>query len=165
MAISRSQPLVLRNSRVLIWATRGMSLFAAFIAVSLMLLALSVLFPLDDLTISKGREGALWVLRAMIAGAACPWLWGLARAMGEHQILLNGQGVEFRLGTRKRPADLFLAWDQITEIKSRRSGLDQQYLVEGRDGSEATISSYAFFRPRKVARLIAGRAGLAIHKG
>ena len=162
--IIRAKPMVLRNSRVFVGATLGMSVFAAFIAVSLLLLAMSFLFPLSDLTLDRGRSASLWVLRAMIAGFASPWLWSLGRDMAGYQIQLNSRGVEFKLGTKKKPADLFLAWSQIADIKSRRSGIDQQYLIQATNGSEATISSYSFFRPKKVARLIAARAGLDIHK-
>jgi len=72
--------------------------------------------------------------------------------------------VNFNLGTKKKPSDLFLAWDQIAAIRHKRVGNAQQYTVQGRDGSEARFSSYTFFRPRKVARLIAERTGLAIQE-
>ena len=67
-------------------------------------------------------------------------------------------------GTKKNPSDLFLAWDQIAAIKFKRIGNAQQYYVLGKDGSEARFSSYTFFRPKKIARLIADRTGLTIQK-
>jgi hypothetical protein len=97
-------------------------------------------------------------------GFMCPRLWALGRAMAGYQVDLDGRGVKFSLGTKKKPAELFLAWDQIAAIKYRRTGNVQQCWVEGTDGSEATFSSYTFFRPKKVARMIAERAGLAIAK-
>jgi hypothetical protein len=72
--------------------------------------------------------------------------------------------VNFNLGTRKKPSDLFLAWDQITAIKHKRIVNVQQYIVQGKDGSEARFSSYTFFRPKHVLRLIAERTGLAIQE-
>lgn len=120
---NRAQPVVLRNSRFLIGATLVMSLFAAVIAVCLMLLAMSLLFPLSDLTLYKGRSALSWVLRALISGFACPWLWSLGRAMAGYEIRMNSRGVEFSLGTKKKPAVLSLAWGQISEIKRRRSGV------------------------------------------
>jgi hypothetical protein len=36
--------------------------------------------------------------------------------------------------------------------------------VIGKDGSEARFSSYTFFRPKHVLRLIAERTGLAIQE-
>jgi hypothetical protein len=162
--INRAQPMVLRNSRLLIGATLIMSLFAAVIAVCLMLLAMSLLFPPSDLTLDRGRSASLWVLYASVSGCSCPWLWSLGRAMAGYQVRMNSRGVEFNLGTKKKPSNLFLAWDQISAIKRRRVGNAQQYLVLGTDGSDATFSSYTFFRPKKVARLIAARTGLAIQK-
>jgi hypothetical protein len=72
--------------------------------------------------------------------------------------------VEFNLGTKKIPSNLFLPWDQIAAIKSQRVVNAQQYFVEGTDGSRAIFSSYTFFRPNKVASQIAARAGLTIQK-
>lgn len=71
----------------------------------------------------------------------------------------------FNLGTKKKPADLFLAWGKVAAIKFKRVANVQQCLVEGTDGSEARFSSYTFFRPKKIARMISERAGLAIQKG
>jgi hypothetical protein len=162
--VNRAQPLLLRNSRLLIGATLIMSLLAAVIAICLLLLAMSLLFPLSELTIDRAWSASLWVLYAAISGCSCPWLWSLGRAMAGYRVRLDSHGVEFNLGTKKKPSDLFLAWDQISAIKHRRVGNAQQYLVQGTDGSEAIFSSYTFFRPRKVARLIAARTGLAIQK-
>jgi hypothetical protein len=162
--INRAQPVVVRNSRLLIGVTLIMSLFAAVIAACLLLLATSLLFPLSDLTIDRARSASLWVLYATVSGCSCPWLWSVGRAMTGYEIHLNCKGVEFRLGTKKKPSKLFFAWDQISEIKRRRLGADRQYLVHGIDGSEAIISSVTFFRPKKITRLIVARTGLTIQK-
>jgi hypothetical protein len=82
-----------------------------------------------------------------------------------YRVKLNSLGVEFNLGTKKKPSNLFLGWDQISAIKRKRVGNAQQYSVYGADGSDAVFSSYTFFRPKKVARLIAARTGLEIQKG
>jgi hypothetical protein len=84
--------------------------------------------------------------------------------MAGYRVLLDSRGVNFNLGTKKKPSDLFLTWDQVSAIKHRRVGNAQQYFVQGADGSEARFSSYTFFRPKKVARMIADRTGLAIQK-
>jgi hypothetical protein len=160
--INRAQPVVVRNSRILIGATLIMSLCAAFIAACLLLLAMSMFFPLSDLTLDRARSGTLWMLYATISGCSCSWLWSLGRAMASYRVQLNSRGVEFKLGTQKRPSNLFLAWDQISAIKRRRVGNAQQYIVLGADGSDAVFSYSTFFRPKKVARLIAARTGLTI---
>jgi hypothetical protein len=94
----------------------------------------------------------------------CLRLFSLGRAMAGYQVRLDNRGVEFSLGTKKKPAELFMEWGQIAAIKQMRVGNAQQFWVEGTDGSEARFSSYTFFRPKKVARLIAARTGLAIQK-
>ena len=72
--------------------------------------------------------------------------------------------MDFNLGTKNKPSNLSLTWDQIAAIKHKRVGNAQQYFVQGTDGSEARFSSYTFFRPEKVARLIAARTGLTIQE-
>jgi hypothetical protein len=91
-------------------------------------------------------------------------MWKLSRGMAVYKVMLDSRGVNFNLGTKKKPSDLFLAWDQIAAIKHKRVGNAQNYYVLGKDGSEAIFSSYTFFRPKKVARLIAERAGLTIQE-
>jgi hypothetical protein len=59
---------------------------------------------------------------------------------------------------------MFLDWGNVASISHRRSGNNQIYTVTAADGSTATFTSYTFFRPKKVARLIAARAGLSIEK-
>jgi hypothetical protein len=105
-----------------------------------------------------------WGLCALAFGYGCPRLWILARAMSNYRVIMDMRGAMFNLGTKKQPSDLFLPWDQIAAIRHKRVGNAQQYYVLGKDGSEARFSSYTFFRPRKVARLIAERTGLAIQK-
>ena len=51
-----------------------------------------------------------------------------------------------------------------TLTMTTKSAKAQQYFVQGTDGSEARFSSYTFFRPKKVARLIAARTGLTIQE-
>lgn len=77
---------------------------------------------------------------------------------------MDERGVEFRLGTKKKPADLFMAWETIASIRRKRVGNAYEFTVAGRDGSVARYTSYTFFRPTKVARLIAERTGLTIEK-
>ena len=84
--------------------------------------------------------------------------------MADHRVTMDSRGAIFNLGTKKQPADLFLAWDQIAAIWHKRVGNAQQYYVQGKDGTQARFSSYTFFRPKHVARLIAERTGLAIQK-
>jgi hypothetical protein len=164
IAINRAQPVVLRNNRFLIGVTLMGSIFAALMAVAMVLGMFSQLFPLSALNAARGWSALRWSLSALAMGYMCPWLWKLGRAMAGYEVRLDGRGVEFILGTKKAPANLLIAWDQIAAIKHKRVGNVQQYWVHGTDGSEARFSSYTFFRPKKIARLIATRAGMTIQE-
>jgi hypothetical protein len=164
IAIDRAQLVVLRNSRLLIGVTLMGSIFAALMAVAMVLGMFSQLFPFSALNAARGWSALRWALSALAMGTMCPWLWKLGRAMAGYQVRLDGRGVDFVLGTKKSPSNLFLAWNQIAAIKHKRVGNVQQYWVQGTDGSEARYSSYTFFRPKKVSRLIAARAGVTIQE-
>ncbi len=164
IAINRAQPVVLRNSRFLIAVTLIGSMAAALMAVGMVLGMFSQLFPFSDLNAARGWSALRWAVSALAMGTMCPWLWKLGRAMAGYEVRMNDRGVEFILGTKKIPSNLSLAWNQIAAIKHKRIGNAQQYWVQGTDGSEARYSSYTFFRPKKVARLIAARAGVTIQE-
>ena len=154
----------MRNSRFLCWVTFSGSLFAAFMSIGMVLMVFSLIFPTSELNGDRGWGAVQWGIAALALGYMCPRLWNLGQAMAAYQVYLDGRGVTFNLGTKKEPAELFLAWDQIAAIKYKRVGNVQQCRIEGTDGSEAKFSSYTFFRPKKVACMIAERAGLAIEK-
>jgi len=162
--MNRANPMVLHNSRLLIGVTMIFSIIAAFFAVCMVLMVFSVLSSGGGLSGGNLYNAFWWGFGAFAFGYGCPWLWTLSRAMAGYRVTLDSRGVNFNLGTKKKPSDLFLAWDQIAAIKHKRVGNAQQYYVQGRDGSEARFSSYTFLRPKKVARLIAERTGLAIQE-
>jgi hypothetical protein len=162
--MNRATPMVLLNSRFLIGVTMICSIIAAFFSVCMVLMVFSVLASGGGLSGANLYNAFWWGLGALAFGYGCPRLWKLSRAMADYRVSLDSRGVNFNLGTKKQPSDLFLAWDQIAAIKHKRVGNAQQYTVQGRDGSEARFSSYTFFRPKKVARMIAERTGLAIQK-
>jgi hypothetical protein len=163
MEMYRATPVVLTNSRFLLGFTMLCSICAAIISVCMVLMVFSIFSS------GGGISGNLynffwWSAGALAFGFGCPRLWKLARAMAHHKVTMDFRGVMFNLGTKKQPADLFLAWDQIAAITHKRVGRAQQYNVVGKDGSEARFTSYSFYRPKKVARLIAERTGLPIQE-
>jgi hypothetical protein len=162
--IDRAQPLVLRNSRFLLGVTFTGGLVAAFFCICMLLMVFSQLFPLSALGVARGFNALQWAAGALGMLYMCLQLWGLGRKMAGYQVRLDSRGADFILGTKKTPSNLFLAWDKIAAIKFQRVGSAQQYFVQGADGSEARFSSYTFFRPKKVATLIAARSGLSIQK-
>jgi hypothetical protein len=163
MEMYRATPVVLRNSRFLLGFTMLCSILFGLIAVCMVLMVFS-LFSSGGSSDGNLFRALRWGLAALAFGYACPRFWKLARAMANHRVTMDSRGAMFILGTKKQPLDLFLAWDQIAVIRHKRVGNAQQYWVTGRDGSEATFSSYTFYRPKKVARLIAERTGLPIQE-
>lgn len=157
---NRAQTVVLRNSRFLIGLTMFGSIGAAIFALCMALMVFSVLSS----SAGNALNAAQWGFGALALGYMCTWLWKMGRGMAGYQVLFDSRGVTFNLGTKKKPSDLFIAWDQVAAIYHKRVGNAQQYIVQGKDGSEARYSSYTFFRPKKVARMIADRTGLAIQK-
>ena len=161
IAMYRATPVAIHNSRLLIGFNMVCSILFGVFAVCMALMVFSIYSSGG----SRDLFSALrWGVAALAFGYACPRFWKLARAMAGYKATMDSRGVLFNLGTKKQPSDLFLAWDQIAAIRHKRVGNAQQYLVIGRDGSEARFSSYTFFRPKKVARLIAERTGLAIQE-
>lgn len=164
IAMHRATPVVLRNSRIGLAVTFIFSIASAFIAVCMAIMVCSVLSSGGGASVGNLYNAFWWGCGAFAFGYGCPRLWTLARAGAAYRVTLDSRGVMFNLGTKKKPSDLFLAWDQIAAIWQKCVGNAQQYSVQGRDGREARFSSYTFFRPRHVARLIAERTGLAIQK-
>lgn len=162
--LNRARPMVLRNSRFLCWVTMSGAFFAAIMSVCMALVVFSIFSTNGGLKAANAWNAAQWGFGVLAFGYMCPWFWKLGRRMLNYRAELDSRGVKLILGTEKKPAELFLEWDQIAAIKGRRSVNVQQFWVQGRDGSEARFSSYTFFRPKKVARMIAERTGLSIQK-
>jgi len=160
----RAKPVVVRNSRFLIGVTLLGSVAALVMSLCMVLVALSLVFPVAGLDSDKGWGAFRWALAAVAMGSMCPWLWQMGRAMADYQVRLDSRGVDFQLGTKRKPQELFVPWDQIAAIRHKRVGNNKLYFVTAANGSEARFSSYTFFRPKKVARLIAARAGQTIRK-
>jgi hypothetical protein len=164
IAMVRATPVVVHNSRFLIGVMMVCSILFAFFAVCFALMVFSVLSSGGGLSGGNLYNAFWWGAGALAFGYACPRFWMLTRAMAGYKATMDMRGVMFNLGTKKQPSDLFLEWDQIAAIRHKRVGNAQQYWVIGRDGSEARFSSYTFYRPKKVARLVGERTGLPIQE-
>jgi hypothetical protein len=163
IAMHRATPVAIQNSRLLLAITMICSIIFAAFAACMVLMVFSIFS--SGGTVGGNLYNAIrWAAGALAFGYWCPWLWKLTRAMANYRATMDIRCVNFNLGTKKRPSDLFLAWDQIAAIWHKRVGNAQQYYVQGRDGSEARFSSYTFYRPKLVARLIAERTGLPIQE-
>ena len=163
--LQRSGPIVLRNSKLLCLLTRLGGVVGGLLAVVMGVLCVAVLVDSLSPVSGSGLLNAVWCAFAALSfGVLCIRLWKLGRDMVNFQVVLDQSGVHFSLGSKQEPVEKFLAWDQIATIKRRRAGNAQQYFVGGKDGSALMFSSYTFFRPKKVAKLIAQWSGVAIEK-
>jgi hypothetical protein len=160
--LHRSSPVVVHNSRIAVATIFGISISAGFISVCMVIYVFSIFS--SGFGLSNLFSALVWALSAFSIGYMCPWLWKIASSMTAHRVMLDAHGVNFKLGTKKKSVDVFLAWDQIAALWHERIDNAHYYFVQSTDGSEVRFSSYTFFRPKKVVRLIAARTGLAIQE-
>jgi hypothetical protein len=130
----------------------------------MLIMMLTVPFPLSDYNFHRLEGVVGWGISAWFFGYLCTVLWKLAFKMAHAEAKLDSRGVDFRLGTKTKSEELFLAWDQVAAIQYERFGNNQCYSILGKDDSYVKYTSYTFFRPKKLAQLIAARAGQPIQK-
>ena len=159
------QPMLLRNSRVLIFLTFLGSLAALFVALGMTAVALTALFPLRALTMDRFAAGAFWGLGAWLMAMSQVFLWRQGIAMSNCSILLDSHGAHFRLGETKNGKEAFMPWNEIAAVHYKRIPNAQKFTILSKDTNIVIFTSYSFYRPRRVARLIAQRAGLPLQRG
>lgn len=162
IAAEPSHPVALRNSRILCWGTMGIGICSLFIGLCMVLMVFSVLTPLSEFSFMRVLAAAQWGLGGVMMCYMCPALWKWGQTLASHKVKLDERGVDFKLGTKKKPLELFMAWDNVASIEQKRVGNAKQFTIKGKDGSVARFSSYTFVRPKRVARMIAERAGQTI---
>jgi hypothetical protein len=86
-------------------------------------------------------------------------LWSLGRAMAFYEVRFDPDALRFRLGDEGEPVTKEFPWGEIAAVRYKRVINVQYGSVEGTDGSAVNWSSYSFFRPKKLAKMIAARAG------
>jgi hypothetical protein len=161
---SRARVEEVHNSRILLATFFLLTLCAGFIAICSVLVAVWELFPIGALTLARGIGAAQWAFSALFFAYMGTVVWKMASNMTHPFVRLDSSGVQFHLGTKKAPIQLSLPWDKVAVIQQQRVGNARQFTVQASDGSYARFTSYTFFRPKKVARLIAERTGLVIQK-
>jgi len=164
LAIERARPVVLHNSRIICWLTMGMGICSMFIGLCMMLMIFSVLSPISAISFMRVLAAAQWGLGGFMMCVMCPALWKWGTRMLSFNVKLDGRGVDFNLGTKKKPGELFIPWEHVASVQQKPVGNVQEFTILGTDGSRATYSSYTFFRAKRVARMIAERAGLTVQK-
>ncbi len=160
-----SQPTLLRNSRVLIFLSYLGSLTALFASLCMVLASATSIFPLSAMNLDRAAAGALGILGAWLMAMAQVYLWRQGRMMAHCSVLLDSNGAHFTLGNTEKLREAFMPWSGIEAVHYRRIPNAHKFTVLGTDSSTVTFTSHSFYRPKRVARLIAERAGLPLLRG
>lgn len=159
------RPMLLRNSRVLIFLSFLGSLAAFGIALGMAAVALTSIFPLSAINSNRFAAGALWALGAWLMTMSVVFLWRQGRVMTNCSVLLDSDGAHFKFGSTGAEKEVCMPWNGIAAVRYKRIPNVQKFTILGTDTSMVTFTSSSFYRPKKVARLIAERAGLPVVRG
>jgi hypothetical protein len=159
-----AKTVVLRNSRLVCWMTMGCGIIAVPMGICMVLEGGSLLFPLNAITFLAVLAAAQWILGGFLMSMMLPWAWKWGTRMLSVNVKLDARGVDLNLGTKKKPVEMFVAWDQVASVQQKRLGKIWEFTIVAKDGSWASYTTNSFFRSKRVARTIAERAGLTIQK-
>jgi hypothetical protein len=163
--LSGAHPILLRNNRILIFLSFLGSIAALFVALCMVLVSLTSIFPLSAMSLDRGAAGALGFLGAWLMAMAQVYLWRQGHMMAQCSVLLGDDGAHFRLGNTENAREAFMPWNGIEAVHYKRISNAHKFTILGMDSSTVTFTSYSFYRPKRVARLIAERAGLPLVRG
>jgi hypothetical protein len=98
-----------------------------------------------------------------LVSAYFAWMTGillgrLALMRWRNTVCLTADGVVFQLGAPKKHPEIRLPWSEITEVVHRRLRKSQSFTVIGVH-QRVTFTAMSFGRPKRLAQLIASRAG------
>jgi hypothetical protein len=159
------QPTLLRNNRVLIFLTFLGSITALGLSLCMVIVALRSFLPLGALNLDRFAAGALWGFGAWLMAMSQVFLWRQGHLMAGCSVLLDTQGAYFRIDNATNGKEVFMPWSGIEAVRYKRIENQQKFTILGSDTSIVTFTSNSFYRPRRVARLIAERAGLPLVRG
>ena len=141
------------------------SIAALGISVCMVVVAFMCFFPLGALNLDRFAAGALWGFGSWLMAMTQVFLWRQGELMSHCSVLLDTRGAHFRLGKILDHKEVFMPWNRIEAVHYKRIENALKFTILGRDTSTVTFTSYSFYRPKRVARLIAERAGLPLVRG
>jgi hypothetical protein len=159
-----AKTVVLHNSRLVCLMTMGMGIVAVPLGICMVLEGGSLLFPLNAITFIAVLAAAQWILGGFMMCMMLPFAWKWGTRMLSAHVKLDARGVDLHLGTKKKPVEMFVTWDQLASVEQKRLGKIWEFTITAKDGSWASYTTNSFFRSKHVARTIAERAGLTIQK-
>lgn len=166
MAI-RIRPVVIRNSRILIGLALagGVAAFPTSIGLGVMCCLNIFTEPAGRNTLDRFAVAALCALGAWLMAATCVYLWRLGDIMAYCAVRLDSYGAHFRLDSVRDSKETFIAWEDISAVRYKHIAGEQKVTIQGTGDVSAVFTSNLFYRPRKIAQLIASRAGLPVMRG
>ncbi len=165
IGLSGTHPILLRNNRILIFLSFLGSIVALGVALCMVLVSLTSIFPLSAMNMDRAAAGALWVLGAWLMAMAQVYLWRQGQLMAHCSVLLDNYGAHFKLGSTENAREAFMPWNGIEAVHYKRIPNAYKFTILGTDSSTVTFTSCSFYRPKRAARLIAERAGLPLVRG
>ena len=162
---TNDRPILLHNSSILTGLSFVGSVAAFCISLCMAFLACSSLFPLSSINLDTIATAGLWAIGSWIMAVAYVYLWRQGRVMSNCSVRLDGRGAHFRLDGTRDSGRVFFRWEEIAEVRHLRIPEAETFTILGSEAKTVTFTSCCFYRPRKVARMIAERAGLRILRG
>ncbi len=156
------EPRTFHNNRFALTCLFAFAVFTALLGVFMVFEAIDLAF------VQHGAAFMRWLGAIQWAGASfgfvyMGWaIWGIARTAWFARVKFDTNGMEFRVGRPKKPAEVSMNWDQVAEIRKQQVGTNWVITITGKDGSLASYSPYTFFRYMKLARLISACAAVPI---
>jgi hypothetical protein len=163
--LAGERPMLLRNNRVMIFLTFLGSIAALCISVSMAIVAFMYFIPFGAINLDRFAAGALWGLGAWLMAMSQIFLWRQGHMLAHSSVLLDTDGAHFKLGNTEDAKVVFMPWNGIEAVHYKRIESVQKFTILGSDTSIVTFTSNSFYRPKRVARLVAERAGLPLVRG
>ena len=164
MTNDSTQATVFRNHRFLIGMVKFSGIVALVLGAGFFFAGLVKVFHTPG-TAAHRLAGVLGVsIGAAFTVGLSVYMWNQGGRMAFYQVKFENEGLRFRLGTEQNPREEFFAWEQIAAVEYKRVINTQYGSVVGKDNTLVQFSSYTFFRPKKLVKLIAARAGQSIRE-
>ena len=157
------KPIVFRNNWIFVALVFLAWLVFAILALCLLIAAIVNIFPLKGYDSDRLEILLALLSLSLTAATAAASLWTLGRKMSHAQARLDGNGVDFLLGTGRNPQQEFFAWSDVAAIQ-HNTGWKHIYTVRAKDNRSMQFNMFNFFRPAAVAHQIAAHVGQSIQQ-
>jgi hypothetical protein len=150
---------IFKNNRVFATVVSMVGVLMMFLGLVLEVAGVYKLFHTPESAAKQAGSIAILTLGVTVVLLLSLLVWSVGRSMKFYQVSFEPGGARFRLGDEKKPQVTYFAWNEITGVYFKR-GYNMQYGMSKRaDGSKLDISSYTFFRVKKLMKMIAERSG------